>query len=116
VRKVAKPLYPQFGLEPNVYYVPPIHVPASFLRQMFGYGVEDAVAAYRRLPDDKDLLAALAVFGNSPFIVHRFARQGDLALGFDEQGKEIVRVPIHEPAFIRAFEDPARATFRHNIT
>jgi len=116
VRKVAKPLYPQFGLEPNVYYVPPIHVPASFLRQMFGYGVEDAVAAYRRLPDDKDLLAALAVFGNSPFIVHRFQRQGDLALGFDEQGTEIVRVPFFEPAIIRAFEDPARATFRHNIT
>ena len=26
VRKVALPLYPQFGLEPNVYYIPPVHV------------------------------------------------------------------------------------------
>ncbi|HET6304148.1 MAG TPA: 4Fe-4S dicluster domain-containing protein [Myxococcota bacterium] len=116
VRKLAKPLYPQFGLEPNVYYVPPIHVPPAFLRQMFGYGVEDAVAAYRKLPDDKDLLAALAVFGNSPFIVHRFRREGDLALGFDEKGTEIVRVPFYEPTILRAFEDGAHGAFRHNTT
>lgn len=114
VRKVAKPLYPQFGTEPNVYYVPPIHVPSAFLRQMFGYGVEDAVAAYRNLPDDPELLAALAVFGNSPFIVHSFRRAGDLVLGFDEQGTEIVRAPLREPSFIRAFEDAERGAFRHN--
>ena len=41
VRKVALPLFPQFGLEPNVYYIPPIHVPQPFLRQMFGPGVDD---------------------------------------------------------------------------
>ena len=38
------------------------------------------------------------------------------SVGFDEQGTEIVRVPFFEPAIIRAFEDPARATFRHNTT
>jgi nitrate reductase beta subunit len=27
VRKVALPLYPQFGLNVNIYYIPPIHVP-----------------------------------------------------------------------------------------
>jgi nitrate reductase beta subunit len=116
VKKVAKPLYPQLGLEPNVYYIPPIHVPQVFLRQMFGHGVEEAVAAYRRLPEDKDLLAALTVFGSSPFIVHRFQRQGDVALGFDEKGTEIVRVPIFEPSFVRPFEDAARGVFRHNTT
>jgi nitrate reductase beta subunit len=26
VKKMAIPLYPQFGLEPNIYYIPPIHI------------------------------------------------------------------------------------------
>ncbi len=30
IKKVALPLYPQFGLEPNVYYIPPIHVPIPY--------------------------------------------------------------------------------------
>ena len=29
VKKIALPLYPQLGLEPNVYYIPPVHVPTS---------------------------------------------------------------------------------------
>jgi nitrate reductase / nitrite oxidoreductase, beta subunit len=114
VRKIAKPLYPQFGLEPNVYYIPPVHVPYAFLDQMFGYGVQDAVEAYKRLPEDKDLLAALTIFGNSPFIVERFRRQDDTVLGFDAKGTEIVRVPLYEPAIIRAFEDVVHGSFRHN--
>jgi nitrate reductase beta subunit len=116
VRKIAKPLYPQFGLEPNVYYVPPIHVPAAFNRQMFGHGVEEAVAAYRKLHEDKELLAALTLFGSSPFIVHRFRRQGDVVLGFDEKDAEIARVPFYEPSVVRAFEDAERGVFRHNTT
>ena len=31
VTKIAKPLYPQFDLEPNVYYIPPVHVPPAYL-------------------------------------------------------------------------------------
>jgi len=27
IKKIALPLHPQFGLEPNVYYIPPIHAP-----------------------------------------------------------------------------------------
>ena len=39
VRKVGMPLYPQFGLEPNVYYIPPIHVASDdFLTMLFGPG------------------------------------------------------------------------------
>ena len=33
VKKVALPLFPQFGLEPNVYYIPPLNVPRDFLLQ-----------------------------------------------------------------------------------
>ena len=47
--KVALPLF-QFGLEPNVYYIPPIHAPDAFL-QMFDL-VRRALQTYRRSPDD----------------------------------------------------------------
>ena len=36
--KVALPLHPEYGTEPNVYYVPSLQVPHSFNRQMFGPG------------------------------------------------------------------------------
>src|SRR3990172_10177013 len=38
VRKVALPLYAQSGTEPNVYYIPPMHAPREYVRQMFGPG------------------------------------------------------------------------------
>ena len=116
VRKIAKPLYPQLGLEPNVYYVPPIHVPPAFLRQMFGYGVEDAIEAYGKIREDKDLLACFTLFGASPYIVHRFARQGDVAIGYDDKGVELIRAPMYEPTFLRVFEDTKCGAFRHNTT
>ena len=47
VAKVALPLYPQFGTEPNVYYIPPRWVPRTYLRQMFGPGVDAAIEAYQ---------------------------------------------------------------------
>ena len=37
---IALPLYPQFGTEPNVYYIPPINVPEYFNKQLFGPGAE----------------------------------------------------------------------------
>jgi len=40
IRKLALPLYPQFGTGPNSYYIPPLSVPEKFLTQMFGSGVE----------------------------------------------------------------------------
>jgi len=116
VRKIAKPLYPQFGTEPNVYYIPPVHVPPAFLAQMFGHGADEAVTTYREIAGDKDLLAVLTLFGASPLLIHRFQREGDLALGFDEKGTEVVRVPLYEPAIIRPFHDAARGSYRHNTT
>jgi nitrate reductase beta subunit len=114
VKRVAKPLYPQFGTEPNVYYVPPVHVPQAFLAQMFGHGATDAAAVYQQAFEDKDLLAVLTLFGASPMIIERFRREGDTALGFDAEGREIARVPLFEPAILRPFEDVARGAFRQN--
>lgn len=116
VRKIARPLYPQFGTEPNVYYVPPIHVPPAFLAQMFGHGAGAAVKAYRGASEDKDLLAVLTLFGACPVLIHRFRREGDVAIGFDEGGAEVARVPLYEPSIIRPFHDAARGAYRHNTT
>ncbi len=116
VRKVALPLFPQFGLEPNVYYVPPVHVPLPFLRQMFGPQVEQAVATYRSAADDSDLAGLLSLFGSTPRVVPRWRRTGDSVLGLEEDGREIVRVPLREPVHIRLAFDSARGVARTNVS
>ncbi len=115
-RKLALPLYPQFGLEPNVYYVPPIHVPLRFLRQMFGPGVDQAIETYRNAPNDPDLAGLLTLFGSTHLIVHRWLRRGQEVMGFDESGKEIVRVPLKEPVHIRQAFDSAQGVVRTNCS
>ena len=45
-RQVALPLYPQFGTEPNGFYIPPRWVPRGYLHQMFGPGVDHALEQY----------------------------------------------------------------------
>jgi nitrate reductase / nitrite oxidoreductase, beta subunit len=101
IRKVALPLFPQFGLEPNVYYIPPIHAPDSFLSQMFGPGAAAAIKTYRTAPDDPDLAGLLSLFGCSEQVMPRWKRQNNTILGTEENGTEIVRVPMREPVYIR---------------
>ena len=60
VAKVALPLYPQFGTEPNGYYIPPRWVPRPYLQQMFGPGVDAAIERYSA--PDRELLAVLQLF------------------------------------------------------
>jgi nitrate reductase beta subunit len=115
VRKIALPLFPQFGLEPNVYYIPPVHVPLPFLEQMFGPGAAAAVAAYRNAPNDPDLMGLLALFGSTEQIVPRFRREGDSMVGLSENGLELVRVPAREPAAIREILDKARGMANLNV-
>jgi len=116
IAKIAKPLYPQFGLEPNVYYIPPVHVPIAFLKQMFGRGVAEAIAAYRKAADDKKLLGALLLFGASPEIIHHYRVEGDVTIGYDETKREIVRVPLKEPVYVRNTYDQRHQTYRTNVT
>jgi nitrate reductase / nitrite oxidoreductase, beta subunit len=116
VRKLALPLFPQFGLEPNVYYIPPIHAPRSFLRQMFGPNVDQAVDTYRAAAGDPDLAGLLSLFGSTPQVVPHWKRQGDTVIGLDDSGAEIVRVPLREPVHIREAFDSARGVARTNIS
>lgn len=116
IAKVGKPLFPQFGTEPNVYYIPPVHVPIPFLNQMFGNGAADAIATYRKAYDDKKLLGALLLSGATMSIIHSYKVENDRVIGFDDKGAEVARVPFVEPTFIRAAFDEKFKVYRTNIT
>ena len=122
VAKVALPLYPQFGTEPNGYYIPPRWVPTGYLKQMFGPTVEQAVERYRN--PDRELLAVLQLFRRSSQIISRYEiaegpkvyeteRQGkkfelynDTIIGFNRADKEIFRTQVEEPVHIRPDRHP----------
>ena len=121
-RKVALPLYPQFGTEPNGYYIPPRWVPRGYLTQMFGPGVQHAIEQYSC--PDRELLAVLQLFRASQQILFRFEiKKGpkvaelqvtmpdgssktqeifnDTVLGYNKLDEEVVRVTVEEPTFER---------------
>lgn len=116
IRQLALPLYPQFGTSPNVYYIPPVHVPDGFLEQLFGPNVEQAKALYRNLKDDKQLLGALLLFGSTNRIITKFKVAGDEVIGWDDKGEEISRVPFTEPTYVRDHYDKHFDVYRHNTT
>jgi nitrate reductase beta subunit len=111
--RVALPLYPQFGTQPNGYYIPPRWVPREYLEQMFGPGVEEAIETYTRPP--RELLAVLQLFRATQRIIFRFEiREGpkvrdaviggrawemfdDTVIGYDSQGNEVANLSVIEP-------------------
>jgi len=113
VERVALPLYPQFGTQPNIYYIPPRWVPRSYLHQMFGPGVDDAIARYTH--PSRRLRALLQLFRASRKIAFSFdVIEGpkfneitvdgekielfdDTVIGYDSKGQETVRVNVDEP-------------------
>ena len=116
VRKLALPLYPQFGLEPNVYYVPPVNVPDPFLIQMFGPDAPAAVRTYRNAKEDKTLQGLFSLFGSTERTIPFFKIQGDYAIALDDDHKEFARVPLYEPVHIRPAEDKLYQIMRSNTT
>ena len=123
--KIALPLYPQFGTEPNGFYIPPRWVPRDYLIQMFGPGVEDAVEAY--VCPSRRMLGLLQLFRASQTIIFRFKLiEGkkigesevtlpsgkkktleifnDTVISYDSKDREIVRVTVEEPVFERSKE------------
>ncbi len=117
VEKVALPLYPQFGTQPNVYYIPPRWVPRQYLYQMFGPGVDEAIDRYAN--PSRELLAVLQLFRAAQAIVFKYEiKQGpkvrdvtvggktreifdDLVIGYSRDGTEVVRVNVMEPFYER---------------
>jgi nitrate reductase beta subunit len=107
VAKVALPSYPQFGTEPNVFYIPPRWVPRGYLKQLFGPGVENAIKRYS--DPDPDLLGLLQLFGTTQQIIEKFRVTEKDAIGYDAHKREIIRVPLEDPIVIRP-------PIYHNIT
>ncbi len=117
VERVALPLYPQFGTQPNVYYIPPRWVPRDYLRQMFGPGVDEAIERYTN--PSRELLAVLQLFRATQKIIFSFRVEpgpkaaeftidgrrreiyNDTVFGFDSQGNQIVRLTVNEPFYER---------------
>lgn len=117
VAKVALPLYPQLGTQPNGYYIPPRWVPRPYLRQMFGPGVDEAIERYSN--PDRELLAVLQLFRRSNLIIFRyeikegpkvyegnfhgkpFTLYNDTVIAYNRDGKEIFRTTIEEPLHVR---------------
>jgi nitrate reductase beta subunit len=116
IRELALPLCPQFGTGPNVYYIPPVHVPDPFLDQLFGPGVEKAKAMYRGLKDDPKLLGALLLSGASNRVITRYEVKGKEAIGYDINDAEVSRVPFTEPVYVREPLDRVHNVYRHNTT
>jgi nitrate reductase beta subunit len=123
--QVALPLYPQFGTEPNGYYIPPRWVPLSYLTQMFGPGAEHAIEAY--VCPSRRLLAAFQLFRASRTMLFGFKVEegkkigesevtlpngkkktlelfNDTAIGYDAEDREVVRITVEEPIFERPKE------------
>ena len=117
VAKVALPLYPQLGTEPNGYYIPPRWVPRPYLRQMFGPGVDEAIERYTY--PDRELLAVLQLFRRSNRIIFRYEIEkgpkfyeatlrgrkittyNDTVIAYGQTGKEIFRTTVEEPIYVR---------------
>jgi nitrate reductase beta subunit len=124
-RKIALPLYPQFGTEPNGYYIPPRWAPRGYLTQMFGPSVEQAIEQYSS--PDRELLAVMQLFRASQQIIFKFKIEkgpkvaeientlpsgkkkvqeifNDTVIGYNKLGKEAVRITVEEPTFERSKE------------
>jgi nitrate reductase beta subunit len=111
---LALPYYPQLGLEPNIYYIPPIHADRAYLNQMFGPNVDKAIEAYKAVSKDPVAQGLLTLIGSTDRIIHRFSVEKGMAAGFNEAGSELARVPVTEPIFERPAYDERAGSIRNN--
>lgn len=130
VEKVALPLYPQFGTEPNGYYIPPRWVHRGYLRQMFGPGVDAALERYTA--PSRELLAVMQLFRATQAILFKFKIEpgkkvfettlggkpwslyNDTVIGYGRDGKELVRTTVEEPIHVRKQPHPEGSEYpRH---
>ncbi len=116
IRKIALPLYPQFGTEPNVYYIPPIHVPDEFNRQLFGPGAKRSTELYTKAYDDEKLVGLLMLFVSTDRIIHSYKVKNALCYGYDDQGVEVVKVPLKEPIVVRKAYDRQSDVHRISVS
>jgi nitrate reductase beta subunit len=81
---------------------------------MFGPRVEEAIKTYRNAKSDPALAGLLGLFGSTEKVVPRWKHQDEWTIGYDENGAELVRVPLREPVHLRQAYDEKRAVARVN--
>lgn len=113
-KKLALPLYSQLGLEPNIYYVPPIHVDPKYLTQMFGPNVQEYIDNYKQIRSDEVAKGLFTLMGSTDKIIHSFKVKKEIATAFDEGGSEILSVPVTEPLIERKSYDKSAEATRNN--
>ncbi|MCH7521593.1 MAG: nitrate oxidoreductase subunit beta, partial [Candidatus Marinimicrobia bacterium] len=114
--------YPQFGTDPNIFYIPPRWVPRAYLKQMFGPGVDKAIDKY--ICPSRELMAILQLFRAQQQIIYKYRiKKGpklyekeivlsggasktltiynDTVTGYNKQGKVCVRITVEEPIYER---------------
>ncbi|MBI4575203.1 MAG: 4Fe-4S dicluster domain-containing protein [Planctomycetes bacterium] len=122
VARVALPLYPQLGTQPNGYYIPPRWVPRPYLEQMFGPGVGQAIERYT-VPD-RELLAVLQLFRRDNRVIYSykieegpkvyetevhgrpFTLYDDTVIAYGRDGEELFRTKVEEPFYVRPEKHP----------
>jgi len=112
VRKVALPLYPQFGTEPNVYYIPPRWAPRPYLLQTFGPGAEEAIRT--RMNPDAELVGVLKLFGATTGLIERYSLNTRTIVGYGADGKTVVEMALEEPFYERPYYDGTYGVHRFN--
>lgn len=111
---LALPYYPQLGTEPNLYYIPPMHADRAYLTQMFGPSVDGALERYRAIAKDPVAQGLMVLMGSTDKIIHRFVVEKGIAIGFNEAGAELARVPVTEPLVERPGYDETAGSIRNN--
>ncbi|MCX7669969.1 MAG: dehydrogenase, partial [Anaerolineae bacterium] len=69
---------------------------------------------YRAATEDLDLAGLLGLFGSTDRVVPHWARKNDWVLAADDDGKEILRVPLREPVYVREAFDAKYQVARVN--
>lgn len=113
-KKLALPYYPQLGLEPNIYYIPPIHADRAYLEQMFGPRVHESIEAYKKLKDDPVAQGLLVLMGSTDDIMYHFDVKDGKANAYNAKREKIIDVPVTEPLVERASFDEKLGAARHN--
>ena len=66
--------------------------------------------------NDPEMLGVLMLNVSTDHIIRKFKVQDGTAFGFDENGEELVRVPLKEPTVVRPFFDETARAYSYNVT
>jgi len=116
--KVALPLYPQFGTRPQVFYMPPYHVPPEFLTQMFtpntevkqndwpgdSYRESIEIVQERARNPSHHVLGILQLFGATTELIETYEVTDERVRGWNREGEKVADIPFEEELEVREGE------------